>query len=291
MTVSTPRAIGLWLLSIPLIACSGGLDAPAGPPSNAYLSDASVETDAAPYPSGLPCEVSNLLYTHCTGCHTDPPIGGATVALVTRDDLVAPSAVDPSVTVADRAVIRMRAAGAAPMPPATLSPVPSGEVDAFAAWVTSGMAAGTCADMPPPPTPTDTPTVCTSGNHLGTSERLETRMQPGGACNTCHSRDEGPIFSIAGTVFPTAHEPDGCVGASSGAIQVEITDATGAVFTLGVNSSGNFTRESSVVMPITARVLEDGRVRAMTQPVTTGDCNSCHTERGTMGAPGRIMEP
>jgi predicted CXXCH cytochrome family protein len=29
----------------------------------------------------------------------------------------------------------------------------------------------------------------------------------------------------------------------------------------------------------------------MSGAVTAGDCNSCHTEQGANGAPGRIMAP
>jgi hypothetical protein len=44
-------------------------------------------------------------------------------------------------------------------------------------------------------------------------------------------------------------------------------------------------------MPYTVEVRYQGRVRAMTTPQSTGDCNSCHTEQGAKGAPGRIMLP
>jgi hypothetical protein len=304
------RFASFLLLLTGALGCSlGGVigdpsSGPAGPPDTpfdpTYAEDASAEGNdgsalSDTTPMGLPCEASNVLYAYCTGCHSNPPVGGAIIPMLTREDLLAPSPDDPSLTVGERALLRMRAAGVPPMPPVTLPPVPPADVDTFAGWVMAGMPAGTCGDAVPVPAPADTPTVCTSDTYVtGTSERLEARMQPGGACIDCHSRDEGPNFSIAGTVYPTAHEPDECVGATSSDIEVEITDATGAVFTLSVNSSGNFYRERSagtVTMPIRARVIEDGRIRAMIDPVPSGDCNSCHTERGSMDAPGRIMEP
>ena len=39
-------------------------------------------------------------------------------------------------------------------------------------------------------------------------------MNPGRACITCHSTMNGPSLTIAGTVYPTAHEPDLCNGAN-----------------------------------------------------------------------------
>jgi uncharacterized membrane protein len=37
-------------------------------------------------------------------------------------------------------------------------------------------------------------------------------MHPGGACITCHTIKGGPAFKVAGTVFPTLHEPNDCNG-------------------------------------------------------------------------------
>jgi hypothetical protein len=58
------------------------------------------------------------------------------------------------------------------------------------------------------------------------------------------------------------------------------------------NQVGNFYREDrDVVFPIHAKVIYQGRTRAMISAVETGDCNSCHTESGDMAAPGRILLP
>ena len=38
-------------------------------------------------------------------------------------------------------------------------------------------------------------------------------------------------------------------------------------------------------------VLANGKVRAMAQAVSSGDCNACHTLHGAQNAPGRIMAP
>ena len=119
-------------------------------------------------------------------------------------------------------------------------------------------------------------------------------MHPGDACISCHTQNNGPSFTIAGTVFPTAHELDDCNGSNgtTDGLQVVITDATGKVVTVAVNSVGNFHSSSTIATPFTATVkASNGKTRAMTTPQTSGDCNSCHTEQGANGAPGRIMAP
>jgi hypothetical protein len=125
-------------------------------------------------------------------------------------------------------------------------------------------------------------------------------MTPGRACIACHSRGEGPRFSIAGTVFPTGHVPDDCRPSSADSAQlsqaqVVITDASSQVFTLSVNGVGNFMHSAHasppVVFPITAKVVYMGKERPMVTPQSTGDCNGCHTDPGATGAPGRIALP
>lgn len=67
-------------------------------------------------------------------------------------------------------------------------------------------------------------------------------MHPGLECIGCHQREgEGPRFDIAGTVYPTAHEPDDCNGTGSG-ITVVITDSTGRQLSLQTTAVGNFGR-------------------------------------------------
>lgn len=173
-------------------------------------------------------------------------------------------------------------------------------------------------DAPEPPLPEppaapsdfDAPAQCTSdafyvnteeqdepdddGDHLDEYEvEGDPRMHPGRACITCHSAYDGPSFAIGGTVYPTAHEPDDCQSPSTAGAQVIITDATGRELVLEVNEAGNFrSRESdAVVMPIRAKVVFEGRERVMFGERMTGDCNSCHTQAGANGAPGRILAP
>lgn len=125
-------------------------------------------------------------------------------------------------------------------------------------------------------------------------------MHPGAACISCHSKGDGPRLLFAGTVYPTAHEPDDCKGAAlpnSPAITtalVTIADATGKITTLQVNSAGNFllnAPKTAFAYPFTAKVDYAGKSREMQHPQTNGDCNTCHSLAGTSDAPGRIMLP
>jgi hypothetical protein len=118
-------------------------------------------------------------------------------------------------------------------------------------------------------------------------------MRPGEACITCHSRGEGPAFVIAGTVYPTAHEPDDCNGANGtlDGATVVITDAKKVTLTLRPNTVGNFSSNAAITLPFQAKVVQGGKERIMVTPQTNGDCNSCHTSPGNNLAPGRIMLP
>jgi hypothetical protein len=138
------------------------------------------------------------------------------------------------------------------------------------------------------------PSVCTSGTKWTNGDRGSSRMHPGGTCLDCHKRRQGtPSLTIAGTVYPTAHEPTDCngVNGSTTPVKVVITDATGKTITLDVNAAGNFHTTSSFTPPYKAKVVANGMTRAMGPPQTSGDCNSCHTEEGANGAPGRIVLP
>jgi cytochrome c553 len=144
--------------------------------------------------------------------------------------------------------------------------------------------------------PYATPVVCTSMTNWTGGNSESVFMRPGAACIACHQQEgKGPRFAVAGTLFPTPHEPDDCYGVapeSAAGAQVEITDANGMLHTLKPNGAGNFYLESSSFSyPYTAKVTYQGRERAMLVAQTTGDCNSCHTQDGTQSAPGRIFLP
>jgi hypothetical protein len=158
----------------------------------------------------------------------------------------------------------------------------------------------TPAAMPAPePSPQPEPALdplfadatCTSDRYYRGGEN--DRMRPGGACVDCHRQErEGPIFSIAGTLYDTGHEPNDCNGvtAASGAMIV-IVDANGQELVLEVNEAGNFTSRQQIATPYTASVVTADGERKMLSPQTDGDCNGCHTAEGATGAPGRITMP
>jgi len=134
--------------------------------------------------------------------------------------------------------------------------------------------------------------VCTSKITWTGGENAN--MRPGEACNACHaSNSEAPLFIIAGTVYPTAHEPADCNGSNSNnTATVVVTDAQGADHTIAVNTAGNFMLQGAAIpLPYKARVEVGGATRSMSTPQSDGDCNNCHTQTGVNGAPGRIMLP
>jgi len=185
-----------------------------------------------------------------------------------------------------------------PMPPTPAAAPSPGEIDAMQTWVGAGMPAGSCdAGAAPGPDPLNADPTCSSGAFWnGHSEGAG--MGPGEACIRCHQQEgEGPYLTVAGTVYPTGHEPDACDGAngatgSFAGAKVVLTDANGlALATIGVNAAGNFLYQGSVPSPYFAKVIWNGKERVMSKAVPSGDCNSCHTVTGAQDAPGRITLP
>jgi len=248
-------------------------------------------------PGGLPCDVRALLSANCQTCHGATPSNGAPFPLVSYRDLTGKN---PSgVVIAQRALTRMKSA-TSPMPPMPGSPVSAAEITVFEAWVTAGVQASV-TDCSLPPGPFDGPVVCTSGTTwAGGRNHGSPVMNPGLPCIACHANNRGddaaptdddgaPQFAIAGTVYPTGHEPNRCNGSPTGS--VEVTDASGRVTTLAANSAGNFFTTSKIVFPIHVAVIANSKRRAMVSSPPVGDCNSCHTQAGANGAPGRITLP
>lgn len=153
---------------------------------------------------------------------------------------------------------------------------------------------------------TDDPTtgggeaVCSRDEYWTLGERESPRMHPGRTCLACHADQEPDLatrFAVAGTVYPTMHEPDDCFGLDGAQTPtyIEITAADERVVKLPVNAAGNFMYDreelGDLAFPITARAVQGDRERRMYTPQTSGDCNACHTESGANGAPGRIAAP
>jgi hypothetical protein len=262
----------------------------------------------------LPCAIAETLVTHCSACHGPVPTGGATFSLSSRADLTASSPIDAAMTIAQRAVIRMERP-VAPMPPAPRPRVGAAELQAFSTWVTSGMPMGSCsqvdagsADAGPPIDAGPQPTDCASGNFWTVGNDGSESMNPGMACRSCHlgqnfmgqnpggDDETDRAYFFMGTVFAGLHAKDRCLSPPPAGGKIEIIDKNGAVAqTINVtNSSGNFRSNSlttTVQLPYTVRISANGRTGMMLTPQTNGDCNSCHTEQGAQGAPGRIYWP
>ncbi len=296
MRVTLHSLVRYWALSVLafLTACNGGtayelLNTSGGNPqvpadtSNPPATPAGGTGSTPAQDSGLPCPIAQLLQAHCQQCHRSPPVT-APMPLVTYSDLVAPSQSDPTRSYAQVALARMQDP-VRPMPPAPLPLVSASEIASMQSWISAGMPQGSCSTATdggtPLPNPYDTPTVCTSGTYW--TSGTGSLMHPGWACGSCHT------FQIAGTVYPTAHEPNDCNGAQTGS--VVITDARGVSVSLTPNAAGNFLYAGGLTLPIRAKVVSSRGERAMAATQSTGNCNSCHTVAGANGAPGRIMLP
>jgi mono/diheme cytochrome c family protein len=263
--------------------------------------------------NALPATVQAMLSNTCIACHGKTPLQGVPTSLTGYADLVARSASDPTMTNAELALQRLQD-NANPMPPAPLSRASAADIAALKTWVTAGMPMGNCgrtvdggvadagnngSDGGTVIDPFSVPAVCTSKKNWTGGNRGNQQMNPGLACIACHSTNDGPKFTIAGTLYPTAHEPDLCngVSGSTGGAQVVIVGANGQQVTLTPNAAGNFDSQGNISKPYKAKVVYMGRERAMIEAQTSGDCNNCHTQDGdmpagsSMKAPGRILLP
>lgn len=258
--------------------------------------------------TGLPCDVQAVLENRCIACHD----GLSQVALLSYDNLVAPSKVAPSKTLAQLSLERMKAT-TNPMPPPPAEGPSADEIAIFEEWLTAGAPKNpsSCTDMVPTDGGTDgggggggsdagdAGSVCTSNVRWTMGNAKSPLMHPGAACNKCHQVLGGPNLAFAGTIYPTLHEPDDCNGkAPPPQLQVVVTDSRNKTFSMNVNEAGNFfiraAEAGRIRAPFTARVVEannPNKVRRMLGRVTSGDCNNCHTQAGAFGTPGRILTP
>lgn len=250
-----------------------------------------VEVDGGGAGVGLPCDVEALVAGNCRGCHRS--MGSAPMPLLSLAHFTAASPSNASVTVGAQSVTRMKSTSA-PMPPS--GPLAATQVQLLETWVTAGMPAGSCGTGDAGVDPFDVPPQCTSNTTWTRGNSGSARMNPGRACISCHTaenegEEEAPE-GVGGTVYPTAHEPNLCNGLPGGATVV-LRGADGREFSLPVNDVGNFHMfaNAALVRPYTARVDFQGRTRRMSTPQLSGDCNSCHTQDGANGAPGRILAP
>ncbi len=119
-------------------------------------------------------------------------------------------------------------------------------------------------------------------------------MRPGEDCISCHGGSTGtttggrgghhasPAWSVAGTVFQASDLASGYEGA-----EVQITDANGWTFSMRTNEAGNFYSAESPTFPLHVCINANGAVTCQQSAITSGQggCNSCHSARGSVGAP------
>lgn len=294
--MSNRPILGAWATLAPALALALALAAAAGcytgtnvDPNGGASRPEQSASGTEPGAGDLPCDVANLLAGECQSCHGASLAGGAPNRLVTRADLMARPDSDPSRTIAEIAIARMRDP-ASPMPPT--GALPDASIASLETWVADGYPAGACGGSDVGDVGATTASVCTSGTYWTRGDHESPLMHPGGACIDCHSsQGEGPLFGIAGTLYPSFHEPTDCNGTS--AATVVIVDAAGKTLqTLTPNAAGNFFSSLQPSSPFRAKVVaKDGKVREMKTLVTSGDCNSCHTEKGAQKAPGRVTTP
>lgn len=261
----------------------------------------------------LPATVQTMLTNRCSTCHGAVPLLPTLPSLMTYANLVAPAKSDPTKTNAVVSLARLQSA-AMPMPPAPGAPATASEISALQDFITqgypkpscpagsggsgggggqaSGGASGSGAGGTPGDDPLAAMPTCTSKTNWTSGNRGSASMNPGMACISCHKSGEGPLFSIAGTVYPTGHEPDRCNSTVGNAgARIVVIGADGTSLTLTPNGVGNFSSNAAIKMPYKAKVTYQGRERLMLNPQTSGDCNSCHGQNGAMMAPGRITVP
>lgn len=239
----------------------------------------------------IPCDLAEELKKACWGCHSGENTLGDT-ALDSYEALVGPSVSNPDLTVAELSVAMMKDP-AAPMPPS--GKADPADIALLEAWIADGYPKGECGTGGTQ-SQGETQIICTSGAFWAEQDDEGSKdMNPGRACIDCHqTEDEGPSLLVAGTVYPTLHEPDDCNGLPGG-VTVVVTDATQAQYTATVRASGNFfleaDEEKALVFPITAEVRRGDQVLPMKDPVDSADCNTCHSVLGAEGAAGRIVAP
>lgn len=118
-----------------------------------------------------------------------------------------------------------------------------------------------------------------------------TDARRGNNCRSCHAPGGGlPVFTVAGTVYDVGFTSPTPVSTNATINQINIELASDAAFntivaTIQVDGNGNFyTGESISPAGLYARVVDvdetvmGGDVHfAMTDSLTHGDCNLCHT--------------
>lgn len=92
--------------------------------------------------------------------------------------------------------------------------------------------------------------------------------RPGEACRGCHNGTNQSNMPLAGTVYQN--------GQASSGVTIEIIDAANKVIRLTSGANGNFYTYDPIAAPYKVRATACPADRPMGDPVTDGNCNSCH---------------
>ena len=112
-------------------------------------------------------------------------------------------------------------------------------------------------------------------------------MQAGNDCMQCHGVTAQP-WTAAGTLYAA---PDASADAGVEGAKIYLQDADGKTFTLTTNGAGNFYIAEQLKFPLHAEAELGGKRMAMSAPLTSGACNSCHAQPAQNNAPGRLFVP
>jgi len=170
---------GIVVVLVMLSGCQGVLGV-EGEGGGAGGGDGQSGTGGGSGANDLPCDVAALLSDACLSCHGS---AGPQVKLQSRAELAAMSPAFPSMSMAQRAVLRMRASSGA-MPPAPAAAVAVARIDAFEAWVNAGMAAGSCQAGSDAGTPDGGPITPYDGGIAGLP--CDVSAFVGSKCASCH---------------------------------------------------------------------------------------------------------
>lgn len=98
-------------------------------------------------------------------------------------------------------------------------------------------------------------------------------MNAGQACISCHGPGgTNPRMTVGGTVYSSATGGSAVSGAT-----VTIIGGDGAKLTLVTGRTGNFYTSSAISFPATVEVSKCPDTQVMTDTISSGDCNSCHS--------------
>jgi hypothetical protein len=145
------------------------------------------------------------------------------------------------------------------------------------------------SDAGSPPTKACTSSGSWTGGLSGSDE-----MTPGRPCIDCHAKTpRTPQYTVAGTVFANAREPDDCNGVDGLGVAIALMSENGVEMAprIALNGVGNFFIARALPAQYRVKIIAQGRESVMQGLVNNGDCNLCHTASGASGASGRLVRP